>query len=110
MKKPHPPEVAAEVDRLAKICREDQDVIVTYEYGKYRVYLQDAAPLVTNPQTWKEEVTFLKHLVRTGQIDLKTVVTSVPDGTSMSTDSFLQTFAQPEAELPASTLLKRKRR
>ena len=110
MNKPHPPEVTAEVDRLAKICREDQDVIVTYEYGKYRVYLQDSAPLVANPETWKEEVTFFKHLVRTGQIDLKTVVTSVPNGTSMSTDGFLQAFARPEVDLPASVLPKRKRR
>ena len=105
---PYPPEVQAEVDRLQKICRDDQDVIITREYGTHRVYLQQSAPLVANPRTWKEEVTFLKHLVRTGQLDLEKAYTSMPDATKLRTDDFLQAFAPAEVELPASAVAKRK--
>jgi len=84
----HPPEVTAEVDRLAKICREDQHVIVTTENGHTKVYLEDAAPLVPNPQTWKEEVTFLKHLVRSGKVDMKRLYEERKDQ-RLSNDEFL---------------------
>jgi len=80
-----PPEVRAEVDRLVKICREDQDVIASGpdENGKWTVYLQDAAPLVDQPQTWGEEITFLKHLVRSGKLDLGRLVNE-RDGETLS--------------------------
>jgi hypothetical protein len=89
----HPPEVSAEVDRLAKICRDDQDVIVSGpdENGRLRVYLQDSAPLVKEPQIWAEEITFLKHLVRSGKVDMKRLVTE-RDGEAMSHEEFFRDY------------------
>jgi hypothetical protein len=67
-----PQEVEDEIQRLKKICRDDQDLIIDGPLSKdggWRVYLQNAAPLVEYPQTFDEMTTYYKHLLRTGKLD-----------------------------------------
>ena len=88
-----PPEVKVEVERLEKICRDDQHLIIDgpRQGGVWSVYLQDAAPLVESPQTFDEMTTYYKHLVRTGGIDTERVFKTC-EGRQISHAEFLEEF------------------
>ena len=88
-----PPEVMAEVDRLAKICPPDHDVRFDFDGHKWSVYLKPSAPLVENPQTEDQMTTYLKHMVRSGVIDLKRVVTENTDGQKISFERLLTQYS-----------------
>ena len=89
-----PPEIQAEYDRLIPLCRDDQDLVVDRPLdpnGVWKVYLRDAAPLVEFPSNFWEENTYVKHLIRTGKIDIQRAMTQ-PEGTIMSEQDFFDEF------------------
>ena len=88
-----PPEIEAGYERLKVLCRDDQDLVVDEPItgGVWKVYLQDAAPLVANPQTFWEMQTYIKHLARTGQLDMQRMA-GQPDGSRMSDQQFLDEY------------------
>ena len=88
-----PPEVSAEFDRLAKICRPDQDLRADFDGHKWSVYLKPSAPLVENPQTEDQMTTYLKHMVRSGVIDLERVFKENNDGQKISFERLLTQYS-----------------
>jgi len=87
-----PPEVKAEVDRLMKICRLDQDVRADFDGHKWSVYLKQSAPLVSEPQTEDQMTTYLKHMVRSGAVDMERVFKN-NDGQNISFETFLTEYS-----------------
>ncbi|HEY4051852.1 MAG TPA: hypothetical protein VGM27_33780 [Acidobacteriaceae bacterium] len=87
-----PPEVSAEFDRLAKLCRPDQDVRADFDGHKWSVYLKPSAPLVSNPQTEDQMTTYLKHMVRSGDIDLEQFF-KTEEGQTLGFEEFLNKYS-----------------
>ena len=88
-----PPEVSAEFDRLAKICRPNQDLRADFDGHKWSVYLKPSAPLVENPQTEDQMTTYLKHMVRSGVIDIERVFKENNDGQKISFERLLTQYS-----------------
>jgi hypothetical protein len=87
-----PPEIAAEFDRMEKICPPGHDVIATRNGSEWTVYLKKSAPLVAEPRTPDEMTTYLRHLVRSEKIDIERLV-KAKEGQTLGFDEFLTDYS-----------------